>query len=91
MNTWLVDLALLIVAVEAAWLLWRGQRPLLLTLAAGAALMGALRAQLADAPLVMLALLALGGLLHLIDMVTRRSSARPPQSFKASPPQRIPS
>lgn len=69
------DLILIVMAVEAAWLLWRKRPPLevLLTLGPGACLMLALRAALVgcDWPWIALPLTAAFPL-HLLDLARRR-------------------
>ena len=81
--TALVDLVLAIALAEAAWLAWRAgaagvaRGPLLSNLAAGLALLAALRLALADAPALWLAAcLAAAGAAHLLDLRARWRAGR---------------
>lgn len=72
MAEWLVDAALLLTGLEAGWLASRGRRDLLTTLAAGAALMLAVRLALAGAGPAWLALCLLASLAaHVFDLRRR--------------------
>lgn len=67
-----VDLALAIIVLEIGWTIWRRRYALLATAGAGAALLVALRAQIADAPPVfVLVALAAGGVFHVLDVARR--------------------
>jgi hypothetical protein len=87
MLVMVIDLALAIITVECALLLWSSRAgarqpgapidPLLLTVLSGLGLLLALRAAAVDAhPAVTLAALTLGGLAHVADMAARLRKPR---------------